>query len=61
LLIGLVAAVVAVLPGLLGVGRIPYLSLSLTLLLVVANGVVFTWIATRFALRGDLLAALRNE
>jgi len=41
--------------------QLPVLSLTVTLLLVLANGLIFTWLATRFALRGKLLNALRNE
>ena len=60
--LGICAAAVAVLPALLSPGRqLPYGSLSLTLVAVALNGAVWTWLATRFALRGNLLAALRNE
>jgi ABC-type antimicrobial peptide transport system permease subunit len=60
--IGIAAAAVAVLPSLLLPGRdLPYLSLAITLGAVLLNGVVWTWAATRFALRGDLLDTLRNE
>jgi ABC-type antimicrobial peptide transport system permease subunit len=62
LAVGLVAAIVAVLPALLSAGRpLPYVSLSLTLVAVLLNGLVWTWLATKAALRGNLLAALRNE
>jgi len=62
LALGIVAAAVAVLPALLSPGgQLPYASLALTLGAVLANGALWTWLATRFALRGDLLAALRNE
>ena len=62
LAVGLVAAVVAVLPALLTPGAaFPWFTLSLTLAAVLANGVVWTWLAARVALRGELLAALRNE
>ena len=62
LVLGVVAALVAVLPVLLAPARqLPYLSLSLTLGGVLLNGLVWTWAATRVALRGDLLAALRDE
>jgi putative ABC transport system permease protein len=62
LLLGLVAAGIAVFPGALAVGtQLPTMTLAVTLLLVVANGLLFTWLATRLALRGDLLVALRNE
>lgn len=62
LAIGVVAAVIAVLPALLlPTGQFPATSLALTLGAVLLNGAVWTWAATRYAVRGDLLAALRNE
>jgi putative ABC transport system permease protein len=62
LAVGVVAAAVAVLPALLSPGtQLPWLTLALTLAAVLLNGAVWTWAATRVALRGDLLAALRNE
>ena len=60
--IGSLAAVVAVLPFALSPGsRLPWLSLGLTLGAVLLNGALWTWLATRYALRGNLLEALRNE
>ncbi len=60
--IGMLAAAVAVLPSLLAPGRhLPWLSLGLTLVAVLANGALWTGMATRYALRGNLLVALRNE
>jgi ABC-type antimicrobial peptide transport system permease subunit len=62
LAIGIVAAAVAVLPALRSPGaHLPYASLALTLAAILANGALWTWLATRFALRGNLLNALRNE
>jgi putative ABC transport system permease protein len=62
LLVGLTAAAVAVLPGFFAAAnQLPVFTLALTLALVVGNGLAFTWLATRYALRGNLLAALRNE
>ncbi|MCU0789406.1 MAG: ABC transporter permease [Verrucomicrobia bacterium] len=62
LAIGLLAAAVAVLPTLLSPGsQLPYATLVPTLLLVLLNGLIWTWVATRVALRGNLLEALRNE
>jgi hypothetical protein len=50
------------LPAILSPGaEIPYLSLAATLTAVLINGIIWTWLATRFALRGRLLDALRNE
>jgi ABC-type antimicrobial peptide transport system permease subunit len=60
--LGFVAAAIAVLPALLAPGHnLPLLSLTLTLGAVLLNGALWTWFATRYALRGNLLAALRNE
>jgi ABC-type antimicrobial peptide transport system permease subunit len=60
--IGIVAAAVAVLPALLSSGaQLPYVSLGLTLGAVLFNGALWTWLAIRYALRGNLLEALRNE
>jgi ABC-type antimicrobial peptide transport system permease subunit len=62
LALGVAAAAVAVLPALLSpAAQLPYVSLLLTLGAVLVNGALWTWAATRFALRGNLLAALRNE
>jgi ABC-type antimicrobial peptide transport system permease subunit len=59
---GVVAAAVGVMPALLSPGtQIPYVSLGLTLAAVLVNGLVWAWLATRFALRGKLLDGLRNE
>jgi ABC-type antimicrobial peptide transport system permease subunit len=62
LALGILAAAVAVLPSVLSpAAQLPYRSLALTLGAVCANGILWTWLATRYALRGNLLAALRNE
>jgi hypothetical protein len=62
LAVGLLAAAIGVLPALLSPGsQIPYGSLGLTLGAVLINGLLWTWLATRFALRGKLLDALRNN
>jgi putative ABC transport system permease protein len=62
LALGIISAIVAVLPAMLGPGQqLPWLSLSLTLGAVVLNGLLWTWLATKYAVRGDLLRALRNE
>jgi hypothetical protein len=60
--IGVAAAAVAVLPSLISQGtQSPWRSLAPTLAAVLLNGLVWTWMATRLALRGNVLAALRNE
>ncbi len=60
--LGVTAALIAVLPTLLTPGMaVPYRSLALTLGAVLANGALWTWLATAAALRGRLLEALRNE
>ena len=62
LVIGMLAAAIAVLPALLSPGaQFPVGSLAITLGAVLLNGSLWTWAATRYAVRGDLLAALRND
>jgi hypothetical protein len=62
LLLGIVAALLALLPVLLSPSsRVPCFSLAVTLGLVFLNGLFWTWAAARLALRGELLPALRNE
>jgi putative ABC transport system permease protein len=62
LLIGVVAALVAVLPALRAPGAaVPVVSLLLTLITVFASGFFWTWGATALAIRGSLMGALRNE
>jgi len=59
---GTVAAVVAVAPVIVAAGSpVPVVSLAGTVLAVGASGLLWTYLATRLALRGPLLAALRNE
>jgi putative ABC transport system permease protein len=60
--IGILSAIVAVLPAILSPAmHLPWRSLGLTLGAVLLNGLLWTWLATHYALRGNLLAALRNE
>jgi ABC-type antimicrobial peptide transport system permease subunit len=62
LAVGITAAVAAVLPALLAPGaENHYVALMATLAGVFVSGLVWTWVATRLALRGKLLKALRNE
>jgi putative ABC transport system permease protein len=62
LVCGVIAALVAVGPALKSPGsQIPYLSLSLTIAAIAVSGVIWIWIATAFALSGEMLEALRNE
>jgi putative ABC transport system permease protein len=62
LLVGVLAAIVAVLPALRNPAMdFPVLSLALTLAAVLAGGFGSTWLATTIAIRGPLLNALRNE
>jgi putative ABC transport system permease protein len=62
LALGLVAAVLALLPVLLSPSaQISYAPLAATLGLVFLSGLFWTWAAARLALRGELLPALRNE
>jgi ABC-type antimicrobial peptide transport system permease subunit len=61
LLVGVISALVAVVPALRSDADVPMVSLSLTLLAVFLSGFVWVWGATSVALRGPLMAALRNE
>jgi ABC-type antimicrobial peptide transport system permease subunit len=62
LLVGGAAALVAVLPEWLRPGSdLPMASMAVTLGLVLVSGLIWTWAATRLALKGSLLPALRNE
>ena len=62
LAVGITAAVAAVLPALLAPGaENHFVALIATLAGVFVSGLAWTWVATRLALRGDLLKALRNE
>jgi ABC-type lipoprotein release transport system permease subunit len=62
LLVGVAAALAAVLPALLSLAApVSCLSLAATLGLVFVSGLLWTWAAARLALRGELLPALRNE
>ena len=59
---GGVAAIVAVLPMLMAPGsRVPYASMATTAGLIVISGLLWTYIAAYFALRGSLIEALRQE
>jgi len=62
LALGVVAAAVAVIPGLVGSGAGPaLLPMAGLVLVVLVSGVVWVWIASVAASRGSLLAALRDE
>ena len=62
LLLGVAAAALAVLPALISPSaHLSYSTLALTLVLVLASGIFWTWAAARLALRGEILQALRNE
>jgi putative ABC transport system permease protein len=62
LAVGIVAALVAVLPHWLGGGAsVPWLSLAATLALVLGVGLLAGMVAVRAVLRAPLLAALRDE
>ena len=59
---GVPIAFLSVLPALLSPGaEIPYLSLSITMLLIFLNGLLWTYFATAASLRGNLVASLRSE
>ncbi len=59
---GVVSGLLAVFPHLLsGQQSFPYLSLSLSVMALLVNGLLWIWGATLLALRGPLLSSLRNE
>ncbi len=62
LLVGIISAIVAVLPSLLAPGaHVPYKSLAVTLFAVFVSGLFWTSFATLLALRRPLMRALRND
>ena len=62
LISGLAAAIPAVWPTLASAGsELPYLSLSLTLLILTFLPLIWLRLAIKFALAGQLLEPLRNE
>jgi len=59
---GTLSALLALIPNLLSTtAELPAAALAGTLLLILVSGIAWIWLATRLALRGDLLPALRNE
>jgi hypothetical protein len=62
LVCGVVSAAIAVVPALASPdAAVPYASWAATLGGVAVSGLLWTWLAAAVALRGELLAALRNE
>lgn len=59
---GSAAGIVAVIPALRSAGAdVPYASLGVTLAAVAGGGVLWTYLATASAMRGEMLSALRGE
>jgi putative ABC transport system permease protein len=59
---GIAAALLATLPSIMTPGAgMPYFTIVFLLIIVLINGVGWTYFASRTATRGDLLASLRNE
>jgi putative ABC transport system permease protein len=59
---GIGAAVVAVIPALQSpASDLPYGTLIMTLVAVLGSGIVWTWLASVWALRGKILDSLRNS
>ena len=60
--IGALSSLLAVLPSLLTPGtHIPFAAIIFTFIAVFGSGLLWTWLATKLAMSGELLAALRNE
>jgi putative ABC transport system permease protein len=59
---GFITALIAVFPALITPGgAVPYMTILVTLLVILISGGLWISLATWFAVRGDLLPALRNE
>jgi hypothetical protein len=59
---GVIAALVAVSPALKSPGaEVPYGSLGFMVVAIAVSGVVWIWVATAIASKGEMIAALRNE
>jgi ABC-type antimicrobial peptide transport system permease subunit len=59
---GFITALIAVFPALITPGTaVPYITILITLLVILLSGGLWIFLATSFAVRGDLLPALRNE
>jgi putative ABC transport system permease protein len=62
LIVGVIAAAIAVLPALITPGRqLPFFTLGLTLSAILVCGLIWTVVAASISLRAPLLPALRNE
>ncbi|RQW08804.1 hypothetical protein EH222_05175 [candidate division KSB1 bacterium] len=60
--IGALSSLLAVLPSLLTPGMaLPYGTVLFTLVAILGSGLLWIGFATKLALRGELLPALRNE
>jgi flagellar motor component MotA len=61
-LFGTITGLIAVLPSLASSeAGVPYISLIVTMIAVFFSGLIWTWLATKLALRSELLPSLRNE
>jgi ABC-type antimicrobial peptide transport system permease subunit len=59
---GVIAALVATGPAIKSPrAEVPYFSLAMTIVAIAVSGAVWIWLAGVFALRGEMLEALRNE
>lgn len=59
--IGAAAALVAVMPALLAPGTVPWGGMAVTLAVILSGSLLWIWLAVYFALRGELMTALREE
>ncbi|MCP4708127.1 MAG: FtsX-like permease family protein [Planctomycetes bacterium] len=59
---GVFSAIVAVMPAIRSAGNdIPFVSLAVILAAMFSSSIIWVWLATRLAVRGPLLDALRHE
>ena len=61
LIIGVVSALIAIAPAFRAGGSLPHSSVVYLVVAIFVSGLAWTIVATSFALRGELLKALRNE
>jgi ABC-type antimicrobial peptide transport system permease subunit len=62
ILIGILAALLASLPSILTPGSgVPFITILILMVMVIANGFIWTWFAASFAIKEDLYPTLRKE
>ena len=60
-IIGAIAAVATVLPHALSTGDNPWIWVAYALVGLILSGIFWIWLASRVALRGRMIRAIRND